>query len=117
MEQTLNLLRKNFESSSFLTSEFKNFFKVFKKEFKEELHVIGAENILFLSGHFYVSGFFTVKHKCYYFSTPDVRSFSETCQHFGSMLYRTVKNYKDYTGGPNKYVEFKTGMTSKMNLD
>jgi len=36
------------------------FYRTFKSEFRKELKSIGATNIVFSRGHFYVSGFFTL---------------------------------------------------------
>ena len=105
-----------FESSSRLTPEFSEFFKTFKREFTKELQTparpaIGATNIVFNRGHFYVSGFFTVDGQAYYFSLPDVRG-SE--YRMPQLMYRTAKDYKDYTGGQNRWVDIAPLMADKI---
>jgi hypothetical protein len=110
MKKSIALLKKGFESSSGLTPEFAEFFKTFKKEFTDELLSIGATNIQFSRGHFYVSGFFTTPDgQPWYFSLSDVRFF-----HDRKLLYRTAKDYKDYTGGRNRYTEIKPDMAQEM---
>ena len=94
------LLRGDFESSSDTTDEFKDFARVFKREFKELL----ADNLccptLFNRGHFYLSGFFRDQYdNCRYWSISDVRSPSTT------MLVRSAKDEKDFTGGSNTFFD------------
>jgi hypothetical protein len=120
MKQTVKLLKAGFESSSGKTPEFLNFVKVFKSEFKKELESIGATNIVFSVGHFHISGFFTADDgQIYYFSLPDVRSFSygfaiNPDATMNKLMYRTAKDYKDYTGGKNRYVKIESGMADNM---
>ncbi len=103
-----------FESSSTETKQFNEFFKLFKKEFETELSSIGASNFTFHKGHFYISGFFDLGTKLYYFSLSDVRD----C-HFRdktSLLYRTAQHRKDFSGGINQYVNIEQGMADRMHL-
>jgi len=112
MKKTLSLLNAGFESSSQTTPEFLKFFKTFKKEFKEELESVGARDIVFSKGHFYVSGFFTTNiGGIYYFSLSDVRDSWNK-----ELLYRTATSYKDFTGGSNRYVTIKKGMAQEMDI-
>ncbi len=105
MEKSLQLLRKGFESSSQTTPEFLTFFRTFKKELTKILTERGCTKIEIGKGHFYVSGFFTAPSgQVYYISLSDVRSFSETGWNNDSLMYRTAKHYKDYTGGHNQWV-------------
>jgi hypothetical protein len=108
MKKTVGLLKAGFESSSGKTPEFMHFTRVFKKEFTSELKSIGATDINFSVGHFYVSGFFTVHGQAYYFSLSDVRWGPS------QLLYRTARDYKDYTGGTNRYAEIKFDMAADM---
>jgi len=119
MKQTVRLLEQGFESSSSKTPQFKAFARVFKKEFTCELKSIGATDIVFSVGHFYISGFFTVDGQVYYFSIPDVRGMdyclannpdSTMCQ----LLYRTATDYKDFTGGQNRYAKIRFDMAQDM---
>ena len=118
MNKTLELLKKGFESSSTETPEFKEFFKVFKKEFTKELKDNGVTKVVFSKGHFDISGFFT-KGRSWYFSLSDVRG-SDYLINSGrpvTMLYRTARDFSDYTGGSNCYVNVGPGMVQKMNLE
>ena len=122
MRSTYLKLKAGFVSSSQTTEEFKDFFKVFKREFSKELRSIGATNLKFSRGHFDVSGFFTVNEKIFYFSLSDVRGFeyglrSNPYSNMNQLLYRTAKDYKDFTGGGNQYVPIKTGMAYEMELN
>jgi hypothetical protein len=105
------LTRADFDSSSTKTEEFIAFTKEFKKDFKKEMQNIGVTDITFSVGHFYISGFFTLNEKTYYFSINDVRCPQE------NMLYRTAKDKKDYKGGSNMYVKIENGMSNKMYLN
>jgi len=111
MNRTKLLLAQGFESSSVKTPEFKSFARDFKREFTQELKSIDATNIKFSVGHFYVSGFFTSKTgQVYYFSLSDVRG----CPN--QLMYRTAKDYKDYTGGMNQWTNISKGMSHRMNI-
>jgi hypothetical protein len=119
MKKTRQLLEGGFESSSTKTPEFKAFAKVFKKEFTQELKTINCTNIKFSVGHFYISGFFTdeTTQQAYYFSIPDVRELSYGIFHnpnssMNMLLYRTAKDYKDYTGGMNRYARIEVGIAN-----
>jgi len=114
MKNTIKLLISGFESSSGLTEQFKKFYTTFKREFKKELLTIGATDIVFSRGHFYVSGFYTIGETMYYFSLPDVRGKNNPDSCMNKLLYRTVKDYKDYSGGMNKYARIEHGMADNM---
>jgi hypothetical protein len=110
MKKSIAMMKKGFESSCGLTPEFAQFFRTFKSEFTKELQTIGATNIEFSRGHFYVSGFFTTPDgQAWYFSISDVRFFPDR-----RLLYRTAKDYKDYTGGRNRYRDIEPGMAQEM---
>ena len=111
MKKTIELLKQGFESSTGTTPEFRTFYSTFKKEFTKELKSIGATEIVFSKGHFYISGFFTVDNQAYYFNLGDVRG-SE--YRMPNLMYRTAEHYKDYTGGSNRWVDIETGMSEKM---
>lgn len=119
MKNTVIALLAGFESSSGKTPEFLAFFRTFKKEFTKELMSIGATNVQFNRGHFYVSGFFTLDGQCFYFNLGDVRGMDyamktnpDSCM--SKLLYRTAKDYHDYSGGSNRYVRIGTGMAQDM---
>ena len=111
MKKSISMLEQGFESSSTLTPEFAQFYRTFKSEFTKELQTIGATDIVFNRGHFYISGFFTVDSQAYYFSISDVRG-SE--YRMPQLYYRTAKHYKDFTGGSNRYVDIAPLMADKM---
>lgn len=116
MKKSIELIMKGFYSSSNTTKEFMNFVRTFRSEFTKELKSIGATDIQIGKGHFYVSGFFTVDGQAWYFSLSDVRGIqyclNQSCM--GKLLYRTAKNYKDFTGGQNRYAKIETGMAQNM---
>ena len=109
MKHTVSLLERGFESSSVKTPEFKAFARIFKKEFTSELKSIGATDIVFSVGHFYISGFFTIGTQAWYFSIPDVRGSEHKMP---QLLYRIAKDYKDYTGGINHYADIRFDMAA-----
>ena len=119
MKKSIQLLSRGFESSCTKTPEFKSFCRTFKSEFTKELLSIGATNIVFSFGHFYISGFFTIGNQPYYFSLSDVRGMEHCLNQWctGQLLYRTEQHYKDYTGGRNQYVNFETGMAKNMRIN
>jgi len=110
------MLKQGFESSSTTTPEFKEFYRTFKSEFTKELLSQNAKNIEFSRGHFYVSGFCTINNQVWYFSLSDVRgmefNLNQSCM--GKLMYRTAKDYKDYTGGSNRYATIEEGMGEEM---
>ena len=118
MNKTLALLQQGFESSSGLTPEFNQFYKTFKKEFTCELKSVGATDIVFSRGHFYVSGFFTIGKQAWYFSLSDVRGIAGKMNYNYNykpqLMYREAKDYKDYTGGVNRWVDIKFDMSADM---
>ena len=110
MNKTLALLRKGFESSAYKTPEFEAFCRTFRNEFSKELKSIGATDRTFRIGHFEIFGNYTINNQPFYFSLSDVRFFPEA-----QLLYRTCKDYSDYSGGYNRYVKIETGMAKKMS--
>jgi len=119
MNKSIGMLRNGFESSSDTTPKFKTFYSTFKSEFTKELKSKGATDIKFSRGHFYVSGFCTINGQVWYFSLSDVRGMEyglamnpSSCMN--KLLYRTAKDYKDYTGGGNQYATIETGMAENM---
>ena len=116
MKKSIALLKKGFESSCSTTQEFLNFVRTFRSEFTKELKSIGAADIQIGKGHFYVSGFFTVDGQVWYFSLSDVRGMeyclNQSCM--GKLMYRTAKDYRDFTGGYNRYATIETGMAKNM---
>jgi hypothetical protein len=116
MNKSIAMLRRGFESSSTLTPEFAQFYRTFKSEFTKELLSVGATNIVFSRGHFYVSGFCTINGQIWYFSLSDVRGMEHCLNQWcsGQLMYRTAQHYKDWTGGRNQWANFETGMAQKM---
>lgn len=92
--------------------EFKSFGRKFKNAIQKELNPIGGKITAYSVGHYHVSGFFKIDNdndKYYYFYLSNIIDFSNT-----KLLYRTVKNEKDYTGGDNQYVEIDSDMINNM---
>ena len=104
MKKSIQLLKKGFESTDVTTPQFLKFYSTFKKEFIGILQELGASSMQIGKGHFYISGFFKINDQCWYFSISDVRSFKSGDSFFGSMLIRTARDYKDYTGGTNRHI-------------
>lgn len=115
MMKSIEILKGGLESSGYKTPEFIAFCKTFKSEFTTELKAIGAKLTDFNVGHFFVSGFFSINGKYFYFSLSDVRGM-EFQEHI-DLLYRTAKNSKDFQGGHNQYVRLEKRMGSKMDLN
>ena len=93
-----SLDKTEFESSASLTPQFSSFYRLFNREFKKLLnsYKVTKDNIKINRGHFEISGFFkTPDNKIWYFSLGDVRWFKDT------MMIRSAKDFKDYTGGSN----------------
>ena len=99
MKKALELTHQHFESSSGRTPQYREWHRVFKKEFTKFLENSGAFGIeIGKPNHFDMSGFFMLPGKqIMYFSISDLRWFKD------NMLVRTASSYKDYTGGVNKY--------------
>jgi hypothetical protein len=96
-----------FESSSGETPQFKEFRKIFKSEFRNLLRLKGCKHSIISDGHFYLSGFFTTKSGVtYYFNLSDVRW--STDRDNPRLLYRTTKDFNDYSGGTNMYAPIET---------
>lgn len=79
------------------------FSKEFRSMMKEQIEKVGGTNYKQNVGHYYISGFFTVGEQPYYFSISDVR-YAYPHEKY-QMLIRTAKDYKDYTGGSNHFIE------------
>lgn len=116
MKKSIAMIRAGFESSCYETDEFKSFFTTFKREFTKELQSVGATNIVFRKGHFYVSGFYTIGTQAWYFTLSDVRGVPHIHGISGiPFMYRKCKDYKDYTGESNRWVSMGTGMGAGMH--
>ena len=115
MKKIAHLLKQgeNYFGSGCCNSEqFNKFFAAFKNAFKKELATINAELVSINKGHFYLSGFFKIgSGDLYYFSISDVRHFPGD-----TMLFRTAKHTKDFTGGSNQWVTIGEGMAKKMKV-
>lgn len=109
MKDIVKLIQAGFESSSGTTPEFKSFCRKFTNRFKKELESAGATDIQIKAGHFYLSGFYTVKGQAWYFSLTDVRGGGD------SIMYRTARDYKDFTGGSNHWEKMAPGMAKRMH--
>ena len=72
-----------------------------KRLIRQALKEAHFSNIKFNQGHYYFSGFAEKNYKIIYFSISDVRHFPND----NSVLIRTAKHTKDWTGGSNNYAE------------
>lgn len=80
--------------------DFKVFFRNEKRRITAYLKEFGCTDIKINYGFYYFYGFFTSKTgQIYYFNSSDVRHFG-----YNRLMYRTAKDYKDYTGGMNQYI-------------
>ena len=110
MDKSLALLTQGLESSSETTAEWTKFSNQFKRDITEQIKQIDGTLTGYNKGHFYISGFLRTKDDaCYYFSTSDLRGVVTP-----SLLIRTAKNEKDYTGGNNNYITWTHGMFAKL---
>ena len=93
-----------------ISTEFKKFFRTEKRRITENLTKMGCTKIELDYGFYYFSGFFTsASGQIYYLCVSDVRHFP-----YERIMYRTAKDYKDYSGGTNQYVD--RYEIKKMNL-
>ena len=100
MQKTITELQKPFESSSSCTPEYLAWHRLFKREFNAFLKKYGSNDIqISKPNHFDVSGFFKLKDgQSWWFRIEDIRWSKST------MLIRTAKDFKDYTGGHNRFL-------------
>ena len=88
------------ESSCYDTPEFLAFVSAFKRGLKAAAKKEGFTVTAFSKGHFEVSGFIRRDDgRCLYFRVGDMR-FSDAVN---TVLYRFVKDEKDYRGEFNRY--------------
>jgi|TARA_R100001463_G_scaffold44377_1_gene92243 hypothetical protein len=92
-------------------------YSMFKRGFKGYLQNFYKLNLFKASNnHFYISGFFELENKengnkqTYYFSIEDLRGGQ-------TFMIRTVKDFKDYTGGTNHYLSLDDFERLKTDLD
>jgi hypothetical protein len=106
MKRIAKILQKeNFDGGSSYsengkTREFTGFVRKFRNDLKKALKW-KATDVEVRGNHFDLSGNFTdITGQCWYFSISDVR-FNRVTQ----MLVRKCKDYKDYTGESNQYID------------
>ena len=99
MEKTKYLLSFEFKSSCGRTAQYLEFHRVFKREFTALLNPFCKRIEISKPNHFDVNGFFeTNAGLIYWFSLSDLR-WDKT------FLIRTAKDFKDYTGGSNNFLD------------
>ena len=86
---------------AYVSPEFKSFSRKWRNFLTRMCNANGWELKNFNSGHYYCSWFIKKEGKFIYCSFSDVRHFSKSW--YQSILYRTAKHEKDYTGGSNWY--------------
>lgn len=100
------------DAGACVSEEFNKFAKELKTVLRSDAKSLGFNLADFSKGHYFVSGFFEKDGKYVYFSYDVPRS--ETPMDltaksaFDGVLYRTAKNCKDYTGGPNRFTSMTT---------
>jgi len=90
--------RKNYSGRD-LGQDFKDFFRREKRRLTGIFKEKGCIDIQMNYGFYYFSGFFTSSTgQAYYFSCSDVRHYP-----YDTILIRTAKDYRDFSGGGNGY--------------
>jgi hypothetical protein len=85
-----------------LGQDFKSFYLQEKKKITKELTAMGCTQIEMSRQFYYFFGFFTAPNgQVYYFSISDIRHF----HYKGELLVRTARDYKDFSGGQNQYIQ------------
>ena len=106
VNQVKKKLAEGIEDWGSVTSpDFKEFARTFSKMVREQLKQVSGTDYKQSTGHYYISGFFTVGEQPYYISISDVRYFN-----INNILIRTAKDYRDFTGGSNHYINIEDGM-------
>lgn len=90
----------------YLNFDVDKYLKSFRKEFKDilEPYIKDITKIKIPVMKIYgFSGFFTTNNdKIYYFSLIDLRN---SLNEYPKLLIRTAKDYKDFTGGHNNFID------------
>ena len=99
ISKSLYLLSFKFYSSCSRTPQYLEFHRVFKRELTNFLKPFTKKIEISKPNHFDVSGFFQLNDdRIFYFNLGDLRWDKE------SIMIRTAKGFKDYTGGINGYI-------------
>jgi len=107
-ERTLFLLNQEFESSSSRTPQYLKAHRYFKKDFIDVLKPFCKDILIHKPNHFDITGFFELNDgRIYYFSIGDLR-WDKT------FLIRTAKDFKDYTGGSNNYIDLNNNFVENL---
>lgn len=95
-----------------LGEDFKKFFRLEKRRITKYLTLAGCTSIKMDYGFHYFMGWFNAPNgQLYYFSCSDVRHFG-----YSKLLYRTAKDYHDFSGGINQYVGVSARELKNINL-
>lgn len=109
MSKSLYLLGFEFESSSQRTPQYLEFHKVFKRELTNLLQPHIQKIEFSKPNHFDATSFFQMKDgRIFYFSLSDLRWFKD------SLMIRTAKDFKDYTGGTNHNIKLNEEFPQKL---
>ena len=109
---------KEFENWGGETSpEYKNFQTNYKSVIKEICNDIGMNLYSFNKNHYEFSAVVksNTTNQFYYISISDVRYWKN--EWADNILFRTMENDKDWTGGRNRYSKLKDLEENLMNLD
>lgn len=99
-------MKYNFEQYSTNSPEFLKYAVQFKRHIRKNLPE-GAKIEAFNTGHFYLSGFFSISGHLWYFSWHNGDN---------EIMYRTAKHLKDYTGGVNRYTDLENPKFEYLNI-
>ena len=114
--KVLYLLGFVFESSCSRTPQYLEFHRIFKREFTAVLKPFIKEVDIHKPNHFDITGFFKLNDdRIFYFSVGDLRWNKE------SVMIRTAKDFKDYSGGSNNEInldkDFIANLFKFLNLE
>lgn len=85
-----------------LSNDFKVFFRAEKKRISKALTELGCTKIEMDYGFYFFSGFFTSESGQIYYLMVHI---DNRPIEYKQILFRTAKDYKDYTGGSNQYID------------
>jgi len=85
-----------------LSPEFKKLFRAERKRITEILTKMGCTEIKMDYGFYFFSGFFTSESGQIYYLMVHI---DERPTSYERIMFRTAKDYKDYSGGSNQWID------------